>query len=118
MKSSVFAAPNVLSELRAIDRARNENLLIPNHELSLMPEKYIGAEKEREREKKKTHNRTTICVKKKKKKNNNSNAQFYKNVQPLSVLATDGFSFGGREMSFWPKECMSHKETNSFLRHL
>lgn len=50
-KSSVFAAPNVLSELCAIDCARNENLLIPNHELSLMPEKHIGAENGRERKK-------------------------------------------------------------------
>lgn len=56
----MLAVPNVLSELCAIDRTRNENLLIPNHELSLMPKKHIRAEKEREREKK-IHN----CTKRK-----------------------------------------------------
>lgn len=97
----MFAALNVLSELCAIDRARNENLLIPNHELSLMPEKHIAAKKERERDNKKDSQPHNHLRQKKEKKNNNSNTQFYKNIQPLSVLAIDGFSFGGREMSFW-----------------
>lgn len=84
-----------------------------------MPEKHIGAEKEREREKKRlTTAQPFVSKSKRKRKTTTQTRNFYKNVQPLSVLATDGFSFGGREMSFWPKEYMSHKETNSFLRHL